>query len=258
MEFTSPGAAARLNALYTGSDIAAQRARTLELAAPPVGARCLDVGCGPGFLAVELAAAVGPQGRVLAVDRSATMVDAARARAEEAGHAGLVRTSVADATALPCDDASVDIATVVQVLEYVPRVEDALTELYRVLRPGGRVVVIDTDWRSCVWTAGDRDRTDRVLRAWEEHFVHPHLPTRLASVLEGTGFTDITVEVIPVVNLAPSSESFSRGMVDTIARWLRRQERVATGDLDAWRNDVLTHEPYFFSLCRFAFCATRR
>ena len=83
---------------------------------------------------------------------------------------------MADATALPYPDRSFDAAVCVQVLEYVKDIGAALSELYRVLRPGGRTVIVDTDWDSLVWHASDPGLMHRVLRAWDEHLHDPHLP----------------------------------------------------------------------------------
>ena len=55
----------------------------------------------------------------------------------------------------------------------------ALAEAWRVLRPGGRLLVLDTDWDSIVWRSGDHDRMRRVLAAWDRHLADPYLPRRL-------------------------------------------------------------------------------
>ena len=98
---------------------------------------------------------------------------------------GLVK---ADATALPFPDATFDAATSIQVYEYIADLSTALAELYRVLRPGGRALILDTDWDSIVWQATDPDRMRRVLAAWTQRFVDPHLPRSLASQLRAVGF----------------------------------------------------------------------
>jgi hypothetical protein len=56
-----------------------------------------------------------------------------------------------------------------------------------VLRPGGRVLVLDTDWDSIVWRSSDEERMARVLAAWEQHLVDPHLPRTLRGSLERAG-----------------------------------------------------------------------
>ena len=70
------------------------------------------------------------------------------------------RTSIlkADATRLPFEAGHFDAAVSTQVYEYVPDVDRALADLYRVLRPGGRALILDTDWDSLVWHSSDQAR----------------------------------------------------------------------------------------------------
>ena len=75
-----------------------------------------------------------------------------------------------------------------QVYEYVADIPRAFTELRRVLRTGGRAVVLDTDWDSVVWHVADRELHRQVMAAWEEHLVHPHLPAVLPGLLRRAGF----------------------------------------------------------------------
>ncbi len=105
------------------------------------GDRVLDIGSGPGKLAAALAAAVGPDGSVLGVDASRAMVDYARAHAA-AGNTGF---EVGAAQSLPVPDAEFDVVTCTFVMHHVAaeRRADALAEMYRVLRPGGRLLLAD-------------------------------------------------------------------------------------------------------------------
>nr|QQZ49621.1 methyltransferase domain-containing protein [Phenylobacterium glaciei] len=85
----------------------------------------------------------------------------------------------ADATALGGPDACFDAAVSTQVYEYVADMPAALAELRRVLVPGGRALILDTDWRSLVWHSSDEARMARVLACWDAHLADPHLPARL-------------------------------------------------------------------------------
>jgi SAM-dependent methyltransferase len=96
-----------------------------------------DLGCGTA----PVAAAVAPHvARVLGVDQSAAMLRAARRRTAELGNVDLRQGSL---EALPIDDRSVDAALLVLALTYLPDPLRALREAWRILRPGGRLVVVD-------------------------------------------------------------------------------------------------------------------
>jgi len=114
------------------------RARALARLIPP-GLRVADISTGTGVLALELARAGF---RVVAVDHSARMLDAARAKLE--GDPGLdVDLRLGDASNLPLGDAELDGAFAHMVLQYLASPVDALREMARVVAPGGSVVVID-------------------------------------------------------------------------------------------------------------------
>jgi demethylmenaquinone methyltransferase/2-methoxy-6-polyprenyl-1,4-benzoquinol methylase len=112
----------------------------VQLVAPPPGGAALDVCCGTGDLAFLLRRRVGPAGRVVGVDFAEPMVRLARQRA--AGRRGLWFVQ-GDAEALPLPEAAFDVATVGFGIRNVGRVPRALRELWRVLKPGGRLVVLE-------------------------------------------------------------------------------------------------------------------
>ena len=131
------------------------QARVLDLAAPASSDTIVDVGCGNGTYLAELARR-GFAGRVLGVDLSLGMLAAARQRLSGIGAAGdasaqdgsvepgapVIALANADATALPLGDGVADLALAPHMLYHVPDPADALRELRRVTRPGGRVVVV--------------------------------------------------------------------------------------------------------------------
>lgn len=248
--------AQRLSRTYDVQAVQQQRRRTLELLDASGGHSVLDVGCGPGHLVSDLAGAV-PGARVVGVDRQGGMLEVARSRAHDLGVADRVGLLRADATALPLRSAAFDRVVAVQVLEYVPAVERALSELHRVLVPGGTGVVVDMDWRSCVWHTDDNAATQRVLRSWEDHFVHPRLPAALPALARAAGFRDVQVHDLPVVEVDTSEDTYSIGMAAVIASFVGRND----GELARrWRADVLRQAAagsYSFSLVRTAAVLTR-
>lgn len=124
------------------------RRRAADLAALSPGDRALDVATGTGDLAFELAGRVGSRGEVIAVDFSERMLERARAKAAVATTAipserGEIRFALANALALPFRDGEFDAATVGFGARNFSDLGQGLRELSRVVRPGGRVVVLE-------------------------------------------------------------------------------------------------------------------
>ncbi|HTR73193.1 MAG TPA: class I SAM-dependent methyltransferase [Solirubrobacteraceae bacterium] len=131
------------------------RTRAADLARVGPGSRVLDVASGTGDLAIELSRRVGPEGEVLGCDFSERMLELARAKVERAGSAGRrpgfnesptearPRFEWADALALPYADGSFDAATVGFGIRNFSDLGLGLAEMVRVVRPGGRVVILE-------------------------------------------------------------------------------------------------------------------
>ena len=106
------------------------------------GETVLDIGCGAGTDLLLAARKVGPGGRAIGIDMTEAMRDRARSSAAVAGLTN-VEVYLADATAIPLQDASVDVVISNGVLNLVPEKEKGFQEIRRVLRPGGRLQLAD-------------------------------------------------------------------------------------------------------------------
>jgi len=106
------------------------------------GETVLDIGCGAGTDLLLAARHVGPGGRAIGIDMTEAMRDRASGSAAVAGLTN-VEVYLADATAIPIQDASVDVVISNGVLNLVPEKERGFQEIHRVLRPGGRLQLAD-------------------------------------------------------------------------------------------------------------------
>lgn len=108
----------------------------------PRGSRVVDVGCGAGFDALIAARRVGPEGRVVGVDMTPEMIAKARAAVESSGLRNVeIREGFVEA--LPVEDGFADLVISNGVLNLCPSKPVALKEMYRVLKPGGRLQIGD-------------------------------------------------------------------------------------------------------------------
>jgi len=112
----------------------------LKVVPPASGEAVLDVATGPGTVARQAAALVGPGGRVVGVDISAAMLGVARSFAVEQG-AGPIEYVEAPAASMPLPDGGFDVAYCQQGLQHMSDPAAALREIHRVVRSGGRLAV---------------------------------------------------------------------------------------------------------------------
>jgi ubiquinone/menaquinone biosynthesis C-methylase UbiE len=207
------GAAARLAALGPATEL------MLDLARVKTGSRVLDVGAGAGDSAMVAARRARPTGHVLATDISASMLEIA---AESSRHEGLTNlsTRVADAQHLDLASDSFDAAISRNCLMLIPDYRLALTEVRRVLTPGGRfaAIVFSTPDR-CPYFSIPHAITFRV-----GHLTSPRVeefgefrlsaPGRLQEAFSSAGFRDVTVHTVPTRRRFPSlsdAMQFARG-----------------------------------------------
>lgn len=125
--------------------------RLVETAAIEAGSRVLDVACGTGIVSRLAAKKTGPEGNVVGFDLNAAMLAKARASGEYADTIDWREGSVAD---MPFEDSRFDRVLCQHGLQFFPDKHAALAEMYRVLAPGGRLLV--SVWRSiehCPWQA---------------------------------------------------------------------------------------------------------
>jgi ubiquinone/menaquinone biosynthesis C-methylase UbiE len=250
-------ASRRVEAMYLTPDVVEQRRVVIRLLEPRSGDDVLDVGAGPGLLAGEIATLVGESGRVCGIDNSDSMLALASARLSQAA-TGPYELRSGNAEDVPYEDGTFDAVVSTQVLEYVADTSAVLSEIHRVLKPAGRLLVLDTDWDSIVWHSSDRTRMERILRVWEQHLADPHLPRTLGAALRRAGFDVASPVVIPMLNDGYDPFTYSAGLIDVVASFVTGRGGLTDDQVDVWRTDLRgLGEDYFFSLNRYAFLAIK-
>jgi SAM-dependent methyltransferase len=187
----------------------------IKLAALPASARVADVAAGPGTISLQVAAAGG---RVSAIDLSEAMLAELRRRAEAAGLAASIEVHHGDAQKLPFESGAYDAAFSMFGLMFFPDRHAGLTEMRRVLKPGGRGVI--SSWVPFVGPFGELIKT-------VSEFI-PGLPLgggrqplasaeEVAMEMTAAGFRDVRVELVPHAITAESFDAFWDSMQRTNA-----------------------------------------
>jgi ubiquinone/menaquinone biosynthesis C-methylase UbiE len=169
------------------------RARSYQQMRIESGTAVLDAGCGIGTAVRELANLVGPKGSASGIDISDTMITEARARAAGRANVDFCTGNICD---LPYPDQSFNAVRTERVMLYLPNREKAVSEMIRVTKLGGRVVISDTDIDCTAITGKDRLQTRKITSLIADTFVNPNSARELYGLLQHCGLKDVTVEVM--------------------------------------------------------------
>ena len=151
----------------------------------PGDARLLEVGCGSGAITRVLAGQPGVA-EIVAVDPSPVFLAKARELAARHSH---VTFREGDVRALDFEDAAFDVAVAHTCLTHLPGPDQALRELFRVLKPGGTLAVFDGDYASTTLAGGDHDPVQACADAAMAALVHDRwLARRLPPLTQAAGF----------------------------------------------------------------------
>jgi SAM-dependent methyltransferase len=220
------------------------RAECLTLLRLTEGAMVLDVGCGTGVAAVELADLVGRSGHVYAIDPSAAMVERTAARAG----AKPVTASVGDVRSLDLADDSCDGARTERVLIHLTPEEskDAIAELVRVVRPGGRIALVET-----CHAQSRVDGDDVLLPGVAEVVANSTMGIHLRAALLAAGCDEVVAHPRPLA-FTSIAELYPVVRMEIIGRAAKKagatDDEVATAVAEMERRD---REGTFFAVMMF-------
>jgi SAM-dependent methyltransferase len=171
--------------------IAAGKLRRMELLGLRPGGRAVDVGCGLGEDARELARIVGPTGHVVGLDSSSAMLD--RARSGLCAGPERVEFVVGDAHQLPFEDGTFDAARIERTLQHLADPAQAVREMARVTRRGGMLLATEPDWGTLAITGTPRGLVRVLLEAAERRIRNAWIGRELAGLFIDAGIVETTV-----------------------------------------------------------------
>ncbi|MGA9411662.1 MAG: methyltransferase domain-containing protein [Roseobacter sp.] len=246
--------AAKQEQMAKTKDMVLQRAEIMRLLSPSRGETILELGSGNGILVREMLEAVGPKGRVVGLDTSDAILEMARHICPEG------EFLFGDAQDLPFDDATFEAVVAAQLFCFLDEVDRAIAETYRVLKPDGRLLVLDTDWDSLIWRSDDTDLMARVMKVFQAVYSDAHIPRSLPLRLTRAGFSNIEVESFVVLNTGFGEDTYARQSADFATSIMESSSEFTSDEQAAWLEgqEELAHTGgFFFSLNRYLISAQK-
>jgi ubiquinone/menaquinone biosynthesis C-methylase UbiE len=224
------------------------------------GHKVLDVGCGSGTDTIPLAHLVGSTGYVAGVDYDDAMVSEANRHAKEARVSAWVTHKRADATSLPFASGEFDSSRSERLFQHLLNPEKALSEMVRVTKLGGWVVVLDTDWGTLSTDTSEIDIERRIVRVHTERCLHNgYSGRRLYRLFKRETLVDISIEMFPtfVTNYALGRQMLR---LDETEQEALAADIITSDELQRWRDSLecAEAEGVFFGTVSMVLVAGRK
>jgi SAM-dependent methyltransferase len=241
------------------SQPAFQRLRdwAMEKLEPQVGETAVDIGSGAGAVVRALARRVGASGRAVGVEPNVGLRGVAEERS--VGLAEAPTFVDGDAYALPFEDASVDVVHCERVWQHLTDPARAAAEIARVLRPGGRAAVLDSDWGTMLIEPGDPDVVRSINQAFWDANPNPFSGRRLRALLRGAGLT-VDADVGSSAPVMPDELTRGGAMAGQAVQRARQAGTVTAAQAEAFTTglrDATDAGTAFMSVTMFAVVARR-
>jgi ubiquinone/menaquinone biosynthesis C-methylase UbiE len=197
----------------------------------------LDVGCGPATDTLLFAKFIGPNGRVVGIDCDPMMVEEANTELAKHKTEKNVKHIVGDVHSLPFSNGEFDRVHAERLFQVLPKTDapKVFSELNRVLKPGGILVLVDTDWASASVNYSNLELERRLIQFFGTRMRPNGFAARhLAEMLKQEAYVDITIEVMPVVIREFEQTPFGNWLIAEATK-----AGVATGqEMEHWRKEL--------------------
>jgi ubiquinone/menaquinone biosynthesis C-methylase UbiE len=200
--------AAHLETVAESSPIQLAWQYALDLMHLRQGDKALDAGCGAGSFLPAISDRIGPSGEIVGLDHASAFLDEARQRYSEASSKTPLELIEADINAMPITDGIFDSAHCERVLIHVIDPQQAITELRRVVRPGGWVVAVEPDLAGWRIDHEDPESARFIAAGFAASIRHPAMGLQLSRRMALAGLVDRQIRVITEIETTVEEDAF--------------------------------------------------
>eukprot|EP01132_Coremiostelium_polycephalum_P006159 gene6159-7671_t len=215
--------------------IAHTRYSTRQLGLLP-GQKVMDVGCGAGKDLSRLESMVESNGEVFGIDISREMVECAKVRMS---HLPNVKVICGDACHIPMENDYLDAVRCERLLQHIPSPDDVITEMVRITRDGGKIVITDVDWGSCtVSVPKPMERINRIILNDVVFNAHPTIGIQLKGRMKKNSHIeniDLFAQCLYTDSLTIADEFLWLGERGKMAV---QQGLITEDEYDVWRETI--------------------
>ena len=198
----------------------------------------LDLGCGPGIDTIALADIVKLDGKVIGVDYDKRMVAKAEGFALAAGVSDTVKHYQGNAVDLSFDDNSFDSCRSERLFQHLPNPAQALAEMVRVTKPGGKIVVVDTDWGTLSIDSGEDNIERKLTNLMVQSFITNAFSGRtLYRLFNDLQLKYIYYETFPIVTTNYSLARYG-AQLDRLEQLAIKNNIITEDELSKWHHSL--------------------
>ena len=222
-----------LETAITQTEVNRYKEKSYQLLNIASGSSVLDIGCGTGDDVLALAELVGPKGKVVGLDNSELMIEKANKRSKQKQLP--IQFRLGDIHNLDFADDTYDGCRADRVFMHLPDRQQALAEMIRVTKPGGRIVVIDPDWDTMIVEAPDKDLTRRIIDTFVDQLVlNPWCGRESYKFFQQAGLKNVVVADAATLVLTDFSTAKQLMMFDKAANLMREEKPSLSDKIESW------------------------
>ena len=237
-----------LDAATSQTQIKRYKKRSYDFLKIVSGSSVLDIGCGTGDDVLALAELVGSNGKVVGIDNSKSLIEEANQKVKQTQFP--VQFRVGDVNKLDFADNTFDGCRADRVFMHLHDRQQALSEMIRVTKPGGYIVIHGPDWDTLIIEAPDRDLTRKIIDHHVDHLVlNPWSGRELYKLLQQAGLKNVVVADTVTVVLTDFSTANHLLGIEKAADLMREAKPSFADKVESWLSYLkqADDEGFFFS-----------